>query len=629
MGEGQPPVAARHEQPRLGGVVARVGRRLRPEDLDRLAGAQRAPGRGGQGDQVAPDAREPGQGAPHRAAQPLLGREPGGRRARRLAGDQRVALGRAGHPGGALAAQTRGRVGDDGRDRLGAERPQGHLGQRAVPPAHRLERPLDLAVGRRAAGDHDQRPQVAQPAAHVPQQRQARRVGAVQVLQQDDGGRPLRRPGDRLDDRVEDPQPLEVGGRRGGGLAPPRRLDRRAEQGEVGRPAGLGGRRGGGADQAAQRLRPRREGGPALEVERRAGRGPRARLGGLVHDLGREPALADAGDPCDGRDAAAAAHGGLERGAQDGQLGLPPAQGGPGRRGRRRGGRRGRGGRRRGRGRAAGAQPVGELAGLGRGGDPELGGQHVPAAAVGGHGLGALAGRGQAADEGAVAGLAQPVVTERPARPFDRRRCVPVGLGELGQPVERRDEAVAPGVLRLDRPLVGDLGEERARRELDRPLQRGAVAGREQPLGLLGVDPPRQVRRQARARAVGDQVVAPADGLERRPHAPQCAAQGGARAGVQDVGPEDPGQAGARHRLGAAEEVGQERPRLHAGDVRDRTPVDLDGQPPEEPSAQHPRHLGPLPTGGQSPRNEPGARDRRGDRGPTEVECVPVPLNSS
>ena len=389
----------------------------------------------------------------------------------------------------------------------------------------------------------------------------------------------------------------------------------------AGQRASAGGR-GGGADQAAQRLRPRRVGGAALEVERRAGRGPRARLGGLVHDLGREPALADAGDPCDGRDAAAAAHGGLERGAQDGQLGVPPAQGGPGRRGRRRGGRRGRGGRRRGRGRAAGAQPVGELAGLGRGGDPELGGQHVPAAAVGGHGLGALAGRGQAADEGAVAGLAQPVVAERPARPLDGRRRVPVGLGELGQPVERRDEAVAPCVLRLDRPLVGDLGEERARRELDRPLQRGAVAGREQPLGLLGVDPPRQVRRQARARAVGDQVVAPADGLERRPHAPQCAAQGGARAGVQDVGPEDPGQAGARHRLGAAEEVGQERPRLHAGDVRDRTPVNLDGQPPEEPSAQHPRHLGPLPTGGQSPRNEPGARDRRGDRGPTEVECV-------
>ena len=194
-----------------------------------------------------------------------------------------------------------------------------------------------------------------------------------------------------------------------------------------------------------------------------------------------------------------------------------------------------------------------------------------------------------------MAGLAQAVVAQPAPGPLDRGRQVAVGLGELGQAVERADQAVAPGVLGLDRPLVGDLRQEGPRGELHRGLERGAVAGRQQALGLLGVDPARQVGGQAGAGAIGHQVVAAARGLQRPADAPEGAAQRGAGARVEHVRPEDPRQPRARLHAGPHEQVRQQGPRLDAGHVRDGPAVDLDGEPAEQSGAEHPGHLGPGP----------------------------------
>ena len=301
------------------------------------------------------------------------------------------------------------------------------------------------------------------------------------------------------------------------------------------------------------------------------------------------------------------------------------------------GGRGGRGGRLRRRG-GPGPQPLGQRSRLGRGRDAELGGQHVAAAAVGRHGLGPLAGGGQAADQGAVAGLAQAVVAQPAPGPLDRGGQVTVGLGELGQAVERGDQAVAPGVLGLDRPLVGDLRQEGPRGELHRGLERGAVAGRQQALGLLGVDPARQVGGQAGAGAIGHQVVAAARGLQRPADAPEGAAQRGAGARVEHVRPEDPRQPRARLHAGAHEQVRQQGPGLDAGHVRDGPAVDLDGEPAEQSGAEHPGHLGPGTArsigrrASRSRRNGPGIaggpRSERGSR-TRHRQDAPASLNSS
>ena len=223
-----------------------------------------------------------------------------------------------------------------------------------------------------------------------------------------------------------------------------------------------------------------------------------------------------------------------------------------------------------------------------------------------------------------MAGLAQAVVAQRPPGPLDGGRHVSLGLGERGEPLERPHEALAPGVLGLDRPVVGHLGQEGPRRELDRPLEGRPVPGGQQPLGLLRVDPPRQVGRDARAGPVGDQVLAPADRLQRRAHAPEGAAQRRAGAGVEHVGPEDPGDAGPRLEPGPGQQVGEQRPRLHAGHVRDGAAVDLDGETSEEPGAQHARHLRRPRGGGQSGAEYRGPAIGEGTADPPGASIVRV-----
>ena len=150
------------------------------------------------------------------------------------------------------------------------------------------------------------------------------------------------------------------------------------------------------------------------------------------------------------------------------------------------------------------------------------------------------------------------------------------------------DEPVAVGVLRLERPLVGEIGQQRARREGDGPLERGAVAGAASRSNSSASTLPRQVAGEADVRPVGRQVGAAADRVERPRGRPRgrfaatparwCRARRarsgppGARAGAAR------GAAAGRRAASAA---------AGPGIGRHLAPVHLDAEPAEEPRAQH------------------------------------------
>jgi hypothetical protein len=153
---------------------------------------------------------------------------------------------------------------------------------------------VDVAIG----GDHQQaRPLVAELAGEKPQQVQRRRVGTVQIVEQDDDRLRHAAALEKSADAVEQPKARLLGGDCRGR----RRRDPLAQFGDQGGDvASAGAELGGHARRIAvveagpQHLHPRPEGGRALVLVAAAGRHSATARRGLAADLLGGAGLADA-----------------------------------------------------------------------------------------------------------------------------------------------------------------------------------------------------------------------------------------------------------------------------------------------------------------------------------------------
>jgi hypothetical protein len=194
-----------------------------------------------------------------------------------------------------------------------------------------------------------------------------------------------------------------------------------------------------------------------------------------------------------------------------------------------------------------------------------------------------------------VARLAQAVAGERLARVRQGPRGVAGRLGGGREGRERLDHAVAVTVLGVEDPLVGDVGQQRLGAEQHRPLQRRRVPTSEQALDLVDVDVRVLARIEPDAEPVGAQVPGSARGVERRADAPEGAAQRPARARVQHVGPEAPGQPRPGMAPRVHQQEGEQRSRLDATDLRHPAVVHPHGQSAEQAGAKHGAIMRPRP----------------------------------
>ena len=186
-----------------------------------------------------------------------------------------------------------------------------------------------------------------------------------------------------------------------------------------------------------------------------------------------------------------------------------------------------------------------------------------------------------------MCGLAQEVQIERLARAADRGLEVPTGLGVIGQAAEHLGQATAMVVLGPERPLVGEVGEKRTRRQRHRPVQARRVVGRSEAGEPLRVDVSGKVGRDPGRRAAGPEIGAAAARVERDAECPERASKRRPRARVEHVRPEGAREPGARVVAGMKQEVGEERPWLETGNRGQRAAIDLHREPAEEPCAQH------------------------------------------
>ena len=433
------------------------------------------------------------------------------------------------------------------------------------------ERVDGIAPRDHAPREHEQHRKALDPPREVGRQLERRRVGEVDVVEQQHERPVGRRVLGELDRRFEQPRAGEVG-RHLGGLdprAPEPQRQRRREPRELLGPAGVGGWRLELARQPRQQLDPGRERRRAAEV--RGGAASRARMvrAGAGDQLEREPGLADPGLTADHRDAAAA---GAHRLPQRGQLGQVLAathQRPPVGRGRRP--VRSLLGRR-----AVLADRGGERARLGGGCEAERAAQPIGEPVVDGERARAVAGLDHPPHQVTRGVLVERVEREPAPRPAD---SVVRGGGGRRELCQHRAEPLGVLVARLQHPVIVEVGEQRPAVQRDRGLEPPGGDVRVE-LGQVGLAAQRDTV------AARDQRVVAG---ERPPQLPQRAAQRGARAGVEHVGPEARGDRAARVLAGMQREPRQQRPGAAAGRRGDGGAVDLGLQLAEELHSQHGR----------------------------------------
>ena len=484
-----------------------------------------------------------------------------GQRASPLDHQERVALG--GLDGAAELGLRQGADPlADGRQVAVAERRQSELRAHQASTTQRLDEGVQGRPARVGApGEEDQDGPVGQPPTHVAQEVEARDVGGVGVVD-DEQHRRAAGPADQRHHRLEEPDPFEVGGSTQGrtGDRAELALDARSQRPEdLWPPAPAGG-----ASTASARVPPARPTGPAgqcPEVEAGA-RGHQTALGAHPrHQLLRQPRLADPGSPLTTATDIPSPRSRPEL-AEVVQLTLATHH-------------RGRRGARSGRARRPAAERVGEASGLWRHLEVELGAQ--PAFE-----------RDERLDRTRpVAGLVQPghqpsdrhlvvgVGDALPPRPPDRLVEVPAVQRRPGQRLEHRQAAQAPPLTLLDDPLVVEAGHQLA------------VPGhRLVELALLdqGVHPC-GVELDLRAGTHAHDVPVEDEGeigfvTQRLAQRPQCAPQAGPRAAVEDVGPEHRRHDRARMNARVQQQPRQQGPGAPTGRGLDRGAVDLDGTSP-------------------------------------------------
>jgi hypothetical protein len=288
-------------------AVERGEHRLGWGQRGELDAVERAAGDGGELGGAAGGLVERGDRGAHEAAQ--RGRRrvlaaPGGACA--LERQQRIAVGGGDH----VLALRRGERRDLADERL--ELSAGQRLERDLPHRHTAaassvgERVDRVAPRGHTACEHEQQRQPLDPPREVGDQLERRRIGEVDVVEQQHerpvGGGVL----GQLDRRLEQPRAGELGrhlGRRDPRSPEPRRQRRRQPRQLLG-PAGLGGRRLELARQPGQQLHPRPERRPTAEVGGGAAGGARPVRAGAAEQLERQPRLPDPGLTGDDRDPA-------------------------------------------------------------------------------------------------------------------------------------------------------------------------------------------------------------------------------------------------------------------------------------------------------------------------------------
>ena len=223
------------------------------------------------------------------------------------------------------------------------------------------------------------------------------------------------------------------------------------------------------------------------------------------------------------------------------------------------------------------AQLVGELLRLVRWARAQP--RHEPAAKLGvlGERGTPVAGGVEPAHQCAVDLLGERLERRLPPRQGDGAAQVSLPRGRCGKLLEQRHEALAVLVLRGQRPFLVEAREKRAVAERER-LVRPSL--RPEPVGLEHVDP--RALCQADTIAGGDERLL----AERAAEGPERAAEAGARALVEHVGPEDRGDGRPRLQARAQCQPRQQRARS-PGRQRTALAVHLRGDLADESEPQH------------------------------------------
>ena len=571
VAEAEAPVGAA-EQPAVHRREHGLGRRQRRQ----LDAVERPAGDRGELGRPARRLVEPGDRRADRAAQ-RGGRAlvPARRGARALEREQRVAVGGR-DDALALRRGERGDLADERLELAAAERLERELAHGDAAAARGMGERVDRVAPRdHAPREHEQHRKALDPPREIGRQLERRRVGEVDVVEQQHERPVGRRVLGELDRRLEQPRAGEVG-RHLGGLdprAPEPQRQRRGEPRELLRPAGVGGRRLELARQPGQQLDPGRERRRAAEVRRGAAGGARVARAGAGDQLEREPRLADPGLAADHRHAAAAGSHRLPQRGQLGQLAVATHERRPVGRGDRRrrpvralrgrplrprGSRRratASGRRARGRARRAGDRRAGRRRRARPARSPASTIRRIRSrAASSSSGSSASRRRAQPTASAGVAAAAASRASAEPSRSACSSRASSTQSSSRSASSGPRCSATAAS----SRPAATCASNSR---QVGLAAQRDAVAARDQ--GVV----------------VG----------ERPPQLPQRAAQRRARARVEDVGPEARGDRAARVLARMQREPRQQRPRAAAGGHDDGGAVDLGLQVAEETHSQHGR----------------------------------------
>ncbi len=169
----------------------------------------------------------------------------------------------------------------------------------------------------------------------------------------------------------------------------------------------------------------------------------------------------------------------------------------------------------------------------------------------------------------------------------DRRREVPRGFRASGHPLQQRHHLRAVLVASLVDPVVVEVLEQLAPRELERILE---PALRDEPLELAYVCPDLIGAGEGDSVA-GGQQVAIGVGAQRATQSRQGAAQARARALVEHVGPEARRELAARVRAPLQGKQAEQRTRPPARRQLQMPAVHLERQLPQQLDAQHGRSL--------------------------------------
>ena len=438
-------------------------------DRDELGAPEVASRHGGELDRPARRRRQRRDGGAHR--RPQRAGRPGvatGRRAGALEGEQGIAVGHRGDavaPDGVEAGDPR----DQSLDLGPGERGEHELGGRDAAGAGRVQQRVDLVAARHgAAGEDEHDGHARDPAREVGRKLEARPVGEVDVVEEQDERAIGRGVLGELDRGLEQPGAREVGrdvGGRGGRAAQAAR-QRRREPRELLWPGHLGRGRRELAREARQELGPQPERRRHPEVERPARRGTGSGGPRAGQELGGEPRLPDPALPTEDGERAVAGAGALPQPEQLVQLGRAPDERDAV------GGLRSVGGGGRAPGATAarrrGAGAAQRAACSRRWGEPEARAQALAEPVVHRERAGPVAGRRKAPHEVARGRLVERVDGEPAPRPDHRRGG---RGGARGEARERCGEPLGVRVARLQHPVLVEVGQQRSRGQLDRRLE--------------------------------------------------------------------------------------------------------------------------------------------------------------